>query len=167
MQDDGIFGEDANGPIRNTQYIIGFECKPWSHNPKTPHKEVWSNSTDTCHALQDDGTFGEDADGAGLAASPGSTSLGEDTSEDEDDEDGDAAEHRVNVRTGQPFSSHKIRLKLSDCLNLRQVTPLKPSSALHVMGGLEYARGAATCCQPHTNTHTCTRTHARVSTQPV
>lgn len=49
---------------------------------------------------QDDGTFGEDADGSGLAASPGSVSLGEDSSEDEDDEDGDAAEHRMNVRTG-------------------------------------------------------------------
>ncbi len=61
-----------------------------------------------CQFLQDDGTFGEDADGAGLAASPGSVSLGEDSSEDEDDEDGDAAEHRMNVRTGQACSSHSI-----------------------------------------------------------
>ncbi len=57
-----------------------------------------------CHVVQDDGTFGEDGDGAGLAASPGSVSLGEDSSEDEDDEDGDAAEHRMNVRTGQACS---------------------------------------------------------------
>lgn len=37
--------------------------------------------------------------------SPGSVSLGSASSEEEDDEDGDAAEHRVNVRTGQhsPF----------------------------------------------------------------
>ncbi len=69
-----------------------------------------------CHVVQDDGTFGEDADGAGLAASPGSVSLGEDSSEDEEDEDGDAAEHRVNVRTGQASWSHKIRPNMSDVL---------------------------------------------------
>lgn len=64
--------------------------------------------------MQDDGTFGEDADGSGLAASPGSVSLGEDSSEDEDDEDGDAAEHRMNVRTGQAPPSHSISLKMND-----------------------------------------------------
>ncbi|KAL3153296.1 hypothetical protein ABBQ38_011641 [Trebouxia sp. C0009 RCD-2024] len=49
---------------------------------------------------QDDGTFGEDVDSPALVASPGSVSLGTDSSEDEDDEDGDAAEHRMNIRTG-------------------------------------------------------------------
>lgn len=51
--------------------------------------------------MQDDGTFGEDGEGSPLAASPGSVSLGEDSSDEDDEEDGDAAEHRVNVRTGQ------------------------------------------------------------------
>lgn len=50
--------------------------------------------------MQDDGTFGEDVDSPALVASPGSVSLGTDSSEDEDDEDGDAAEHRMNIRTG-------------------------------------------------------------------
>ena len=53
--------------------------------------------------LQDDGTVNDDNGVAKGAPSPGSVSLGTDSSEEEDDEDGDAAEHRVNVRTGEPL----------------------------------------------------------------
>ena len=89
-----------------TACLVKMQMALTSHNPNNPNKEVgggrggWSSCADMYYVVQDDGTFGEDADGAGLAASPGSVSLGEDSSEDEDDEDGDAAEHRMNVRTG-------------------------------------------------------------------
>ena len=61
---------------------------------------VWHRVYPKGRCLQDDGTFGDDGEGQAVAASPGSVSLGTDSSKDEDDEDGDAAEHRMNVRTG-------------------------------------------------------------------
>ena len=66
--------------------------------------------------VQDDGTFGDDGDSPALAPSPGSVSLGTDSSEDDDEEDGNAGEHRMNVRTGQLLPSitfgHNLKRQL-------------------------------------------------------
>lgn len=50
---------------------------------------------------QDDGTVGDEAVPAAVVQSPGSVSLGTHSSEEDDEEDGAAAEHRVSVRTGR------------------------------------------------------------------
>ena len=123
--------------------------------------QQWSNCADICQFLQDDGTFGEDADGGGLAASPGSVSLGEDSSEDEDDEDGDAAEHRMNVRTGQPSSKPQLvtENECFSCIKTFGTSELSEAGmALHIRNAFMYARGPGACCQPHTllfNTDSC------------